>query len=176
MRADELHVRLRNARHANLVISAREKRGERRGERHFAARAETGGHADHVLFGDVTFGGTFREFFEKFVREGGIFRVAIHRHDAQIRFADARERGAVGFARGDLVAELVTDRRIACRSGVVRLRAMDSARESRRRGRISRSAEVRRWLWRLLPCSTVCRASLPCPAKRKRPRLCRSWR
>ena len=155
---------------------AGEESGERGGERHLAARAETGGHADHVLFGDETFGGTVREFLEKFFREGGIFRVAVHRHDALVHFADAGERGAVGFARGDLVAEFVTDRRIARGRGVVRARATGSARESARRCRIWRWAEVRRWPWRLLPCSAVCRASRPCPAKMKRPRPCRSWR
>ena len=80
----------------------REKRRERGGKRHLAARAETRGHADHVLFGDVTFGGTVREFLEELVRVGGILRVAVHRDDALIHLADARERVAVGFAGGDL--------------------------------------------------------------------------
>ena len=118
MRTDQLDVGLRNSRDANLVVGAGEKRGERRGERHFAARAETGGDADHVLLGDETFGGAFREFLEKFVRERGIFRVAVHRDNPQIRFTDARERVAVGFARGDGIAEFVIERRIICRCNI----------------------------------------------------------
>ena len=37
--------------------------GKRGGKRHLAARAETGGHAHHVLFRDETFGETVRKFF-----------------------------------------------------------------------------------------------------------------
>ena len=120
VRADELDVRLRNSGDADLVVSAREKCGERGCERHFAARAETGGHADHVLLGDVTFGGTFGKFFEKFVRERGIFCVAVNRNDALIHFADSQQRVAVGFARGNGIAEFVIDRRIICRRDIFR--------------------------------------------------------
>ena len=96
------------------------KRGERGRKRHLAARAETGGHADHVLLGDETFGETVREFLEEFFRVGGILRVAVHRHDALVHLADARERVAVGFARGDRIAGFVSERRIAGGRGVVR--------------------------------------------------------
>ena len=91
VRADEVQVRHRNARHANLVRRAGEERRERGGKRHFAARAETGGHAHEVLFRDETFGGAFGEFLEKFFRVGRVLGVAVQRHDARI---DARPCGA----------------------------------------------------------------------------------
>ena len=108
VRAGELQVRLRNARDANLVEGAREEAGERGGKRHLAARAEARGHADHVLLGNETFRETVREFLEELFRVGGILRVAVHRDDALVHLADARERVAVGLARGDHVAEFVS--------------------------------------------------------------------
>ena len=47
----------------------------------------------------ITFHGTVGEFFEEFVRIGGILRVTVHRHNPLVHLANAREGGAVGFTR-----------------------------------------------------------------------------
>ncbi len=120
VRTDQLQIGRGNAGDADLVRGAGEECRECRGERHMAARAETDGDGDEVLFRDETFGETVRERLVEFFRVGGILRVAVHRDDRRIGFAHADERRAVGFARGDGVTELVADGRIARGRGEVR--------------------------------------------------------
>ena len=171
VRADEFEVRHRNARHADLVESAGEERRERGRERHLAARAKTDGHGHEVLLRDETFRETIRELLEKLFRVGGILRVAVHRHDALIRFADPGERGAVSFARGDQITQLVAEGGIARGRGVGRGGQRMSARESPRRrpdlalGCNSAMARAASSLFNGLPCqpSLSCRKETPAP-------------
>src|SRR5206468_10816751 len=108
VRPRELQVRPRNPRHANLVAGAAKETSERGRKRHFAARAETHGQAHQVLLGDKTFGKAIWEPLVKLFRVSGILRVAVHRHDARVNFADADQGVAVGLARGDQIAEFVS--------------------------------------------------------------------
>ena len=71
------------------------------------ACAETRGHADHALLRDEAFREALRELLVELLGEGGVLGVAIHRHDALVHLADARQRVAEGLARRDHVAELV---------------------------------------------------------------------
>src|SRR5665213_4555964 len=140
VRADELQIGLRNSGDANLVGGAGEERRERRGERHMAARGVADRDGDEVLFRDETFNGAFGKFLEKFFRESGIFGVAVQCVDARIGLAEADERRAVGFARGDLVAQLVADGRIARGRGEIW--------RGQRRRRGNRHAEAGLGAWR----------------------------
>ena len=119
VRAGEFQVRLRNARDADLIVSAREETGERGCKWHLAARAEADGHTNHVLLGNETFGEPLGEFLHEFFRVGGILCIAVHRDDALVRLAHARERIAISFARGNRITGLVADRRVAGGRGVV---------------------------------------------------------
>src|SRR5881628_3805776 len=113
MRADQLDVRPRDSRDAKLINGPAEKTGERGSEWHFAARAETDGDTDHVLLGDKTFGKAVGELFIELLRISGVLGIAIHRDNAQIAFADARQRAAVSFASGHRITKLIVERRVA---------------------------------------------------------------
>ena len=87
---------------------ALQETGERRRERHLAAAGQAHRHADHVLLGNETFEEPLRIFLEKFLRVGGVLRVAVQRDDARIDCANLHQRGAVASRVAITVAQLVS--------------------------------------------------------------------
>ena len=97
--------------------------------------------------------------------EGGVLDVGVERDDARIDVAELGERGAVGLASGDQVAQRVRrrrHRRAGARLGRRRVRGSGNRRAlPRRRRPVARRA--RRWPWPARrPSSAPCRASWAC--------------
>ena len=64
------------------------------------------------MLGDEALNKPIWELLVELLRVSGILGVAIHGYDPRVRFTDAQQRGAEGFARSNQIAELVISRRI----------------------------------------------------------------
>src|SRR3569832_979649 len=112
MRSAKLHIRGRNARHADLVKCTSKKCGKSRSKRNFPSNGKSRRHADHILFGDETLGKAIGKFLEELLRIGGVLGIAVERHDPELHVTNSRQGVAEGFPRSALVTELVPQRRV----------------------------------------------------------------
>ena len=111
VRAGQLDADVADRGHADEVGGARQEAGERRGERNRAARRQAHRGADHHLLGDEVLVEAIGRDLLELVAEGRVLDVGVERDDARVGLAELGERGAVGFARRDLIAQLVGGRR-----------------------------------------------------------------
>ncbi len=97
--------------------SSREKCGKGRRKRNRATRGQSHGSPDHRLLGDEELVETLPVRRFELLAERGILHVAVERDDAGIHLAELGDGGAIRFARGDHLAELVIGRRHRSRLG-----------------------------------------------------------
>src|SRR5438067_6865411 len=104
----KLDVALADRRHADLVISAREKAGEGCRKGYLAASCQPHRHSDHVLLRDITFDETLWRYTCELLGVGGILYVSIKTHDAMIHFSNCGQCLSKRFSSCHfLVADLV---------------------------------------------------------------------
>lgn len=112
VRPDEVHVRLADGAHADLIEGAREERGERGHEGDGAVAASgADGDSDEILLGDEALDVPLGERFLQLVGERRVLRVTIEGDDARVVNGDLGQRRSVRQSRGDLFAHLVGRRR-----------------------------------------------------------------
>ena len=106
VRADQSQVGLRDGRHPDEVVRAREEGGERGRERLVAADAHADRGRHELLLGDPHLEEPVRVRLPKFVGVRRVGHLAVHGHDFRDR-RQRQQRVAVGLAGRDLVFHLV---------------------------------------------------------------------
>ena len=107
VRAAQVDGRVRDRRHANLIVGAREEGGESRGERLLAQDAEADGRAEELLLGDEHLEEAVGMGLLEFVGVGRVGHLGVQRDDVRPAGAQRRQGVAVGLARRLLAADRV---------------------------------------------------------------------
>src|SRR5215469_1249066 len=107
VRANELHVEVRESGQTDEIGSASEKAGESRCERDFAGGCEAHRCSDHVLFGNVHLEEAIRRDFLEKLGVGGVLDVAVSTNNVLIGFANFRKRQTRSFACRNLLTKFV---------------------------------------------------------------------